>query len=420
VLTTVSTDDAQYALQIVKRICAEVGPGVPATVAERGRAAIIATELEACLGAGNVVVEEFELAPGAFLGSLPISAVLLLVAALLSTSPARSLGVSPWITAGVAFALSVLALALVVLEFFASYELIDPLFPKRRSVNVMGTLRASGGGEAKRLLLVSGHHDSAPEITWLSLLGYGFLVFAAVWLLGLITTLVLSSVRLAGLISGNDAVAWPGTLGWVLLAFPILPAVVYGLFFTRGRKGAGTVPGAADNLSACGVTVALCRFLVRNPSYVPADAEIRFVTFGSEEAGLRGSRRYVERHLDELRRLDARLLNFETVAYPEIAILKTDVSGFAKHSPEMVKAAVAAAERAGVPHSVKSAGMGTGTDAAPFSRAGLKATALLPFKVPQQMVAFYHQKADRPEVLTIEPLLNVLKLSVEWVRAGGQ
>jgi hypothetical protein len=36
--------------------------------------------------------------------------------------------------------------------------------------------------------------------------------------------------------------------------------------------------------------------------------------------------------------------------------------------------------------------------------------------VPQQIVAFYHQKRDGPEILTIEPLLNVLKLTFEWVR----
>ena len=45
---------------------------------------------------------------------------------------------------------------------------------------------------------------------------------------------------------------------------------------------------------------------------------------------------------------------------------------------------------------------------------------MLPFKMPQQIVAFYHQKRDRPEVLTIEPLLNVLKLTLEWVRNGGE
>jgi aminopeptidase YwaD len=161
----------------------------------------------------------------------------------------------------------------------------------------------------------------------------------------------------------------------------------------------------------------MCRFLVKNPAYIPADTEIRFVSFGSEEAGLRGSRRYVAHHLDELKRLDARLLNFETVAHPEIGVLTSDVNGTVKNSPEMVKSVVAAAERAGVPYKVKSAFLGEGSDAGSFSQAGLKATTLLPFKMPQQWVAFYHQKWDGPEILTIEPLLNVLKLTFEWVRS---
>jgi len=45
---------------------------------------------------------------------------------------------------------------------------------------------------------------------------------------------------------------------------------------------------------------------------------------------------------------------------------------------------------------------------------------LLAFKIPQQMVAFYHQKWDRPEILTIEPLLNVLKLTLEWIHNEGE
>jgi len=164
----------------------------------------------------------------------------------------------------------------------------------------------------------------------------------------------------------------------------------------------------------------MCRFLVEKPSCIPDDTEIRFISFGSEEAGLRGSRHYVERHLDELKHLDARLLKFETVARPEIAILTSDVNGTVKNSPEMVKSVIAVAERAGVPYKVKSAFLGVGSDAGPFSKAGLKATTLLPFKVPQQMVTFYHQKWDGPEILTIEPLLNVLKLTFEWVHNGGE
>jgi aminopeptidase YwaD len=219
-----------------------------------------------------------------------------------------------------------------------------------------------------------------------------------------------------GILIGNAGIVRIGTLGWVMLAFLIAPSAIFAMFFNRGRKNGGIVPGAVDNLSGCALIVAMCRFLVNHPAYIPSDTEIRFISFGSEEAGVRGSRRYVERHLDELKRLEARLLNIEMVAHPEIVILATDVNGTVKNSPEMVKSVVAAAQRAGVPYKVQSTFFGgPGCDGAPFSQAGLEATTLLPFKMPQQMVAFYHQKWDRPEILTSEPLLNVLKLTFEWI-----
>jgi hypothetical protein len=237
---------------------------------------------------------------------------------------------------------------------------------------------------------------------------------------GYIILLVMSIIQLLGMITDNASLVRTGTMGWTMMAYPIVPAVIFAMFFTRKGKYGGNVPGAADNLSASALSVAMCRFLVKNPSYIPADTEIRFISFGGEEAGYRGSRRYVKRHLDELKRLDPRLLNIETVASPEIVILTSDVNGTVKNSPEMVKSVVAAAERAGVPFKVKPATFGTANDSGPFSKAGLKATTLLVFKIPQHMVAFYHQKWDRPEILTIEPLLNVMKLTFEWVSNGGE
>jgi hypothetical protein len=72
-----------------------------------------------------------------------------------------------------------------------------------------------------------------------------------------------------------------------------------------------------------------------------------------------------------------------------------------------------------VPYRVQPASLGVGSDAGPFSQAGLKATTLFPFKFPQQTVAFYHQRKDTPDVLTLEPLLNVLTLTFEWIRSSG-
>ncbi len=420
----ITQKDSQYAFELVKTICTVVGPGSPGSSQERERADMIRKELESLLGAGNVLDEDFAVAPGAFLSPLPLSALFTLIAVLLNISIGRFAGISPWATAVPALALSAPSVFLVLFEFFLYFEIVDPFFPKKLSVNVIGMLRKPGAVNVKRLLILSGHHDSAPENTWLRFLGYGFFIASATWLIGLIVMLAMSIIQVTGLITGNPGIVQAGTLGWVLLAYPIAPSILLAtstMFPSRGNKNGGTVPGAVDNLSASALAVAMCRFLVQNPDYIPADTEIRFISFGSEEAGLRGSRRYVERHLDELKRLDARLLNVEMVAYPEISILTTDVNGTVKNSPEMVNSVIAAAERAGVPYQVEPYPLGGGgSDAGPFSQAGLKATTLLPFKHPQQMVAFYHQRGDSPDKLTIEPLSNVLKLTLEWVRNGGE
>lgn len=408
--------DAQYAFDIVKRICDEVGPGLPGSAQERERAAILKNELGTHLGAENVALEEFTVAPRAFLASLPIGALFTVAAVLLNLSTGQ-LGVA-WVTAALALVYSAIAVLVVTLEFFLSFEVIDRFFPKVRSVNVIGTLRHPATQDVKRLLLLSGHHDSAPENTWLRLLGYGGLIASSVMPLGFIAMFGLSILQLIGVLVDDAGLVRLGTVGWILLAFPVVPSIITGLFFTRGNKGGGNVPGAVDNLAACALLVSLCEFLVKNPAYIPADTEIRFITFGSEEAGLRGSRRYAERHREELERLDARLLNIEMVADPRITILSSDLNGSVKSPPALVESLVAAAESAGVPYEVKPAGLGIATDAGPFRRLGLKAATLFPFKVPQQLVSFYHQKWDRPEVVTLPPLLHVMKLALAWLRSS--
>ncbi len=415
----ISNEDAQYALDIVKVICKQVGPGVPGSSQERDRAEMIKKELVSHLGDENVVIEEFTLAPDAYLSPFP-GVLFMILAILLNISMGHLPGVWLWVTAVTALAFSILALFPLIFEFIFGFEFIDPLFRKKRSINVIGVLRKPGTKNVKRLLILSGHHDSAWEDNWLRLLGYGFFFTATTIFIGFLTMLAMSIIQLTGLITDNSDIVHLGTLGWIIMVYPIVPAIIFVMFWhQRGVKG-GIVPGAMDNLSACAITVAMCRFLVKNPAHIPDDTEIRFITFGSEEAGLRGSRRYVERHLDELKCLDARTLNYEMVVHPEIAILTSEVNGTVKNSPEMVKSVVAAAERAGVPYRVQAAFLGITGDAGSFSRAGLKATTLNPFKFPQQMVTYYHQRWDTPEVLTIEPILNVLKLTVEWIRNGSE
>ena len=172
----ITNSDASYALDIVKKICSEVGPGLPGSPRARERADIIKKELESLLGTDNVAIEEFKFAPEAFLSSYPICGLLMLFAALLNISMGHILWVSPWLTSITALVFSLMAPFVFIFEFVLSYELLDPLFRKKKSINVIGTLCNPGTRNVKRLLIISGHHDSAPENTWLRFLGYGFFI----------------------------------------------------------------------------------------------------------------------------------------------------------------------------------------------------------------------------------------------------
>ena len=244
--------------------------------------------MEAHLGEENVVAEEFDLAPDAFLGSQLISTFFMLLAVLLNISMGHLPRISPLGTTIAALVFSIGAVLLFLVEFVFGFELVDPLFKKKKSINVIGTLRKPGTAHVKQLLILSGHHDSAFEFTWLRLTGYGFFILNVTWLISLASVLVMNLNSTNGVITGQDGLVRTGTISWVLLIFPIAPSIIYAIFFTRGRENGGTVPGAADNLSACGLVVAMCKFLVNNPAYIPPDTEIRFITFGSEEAGVRG------------------------------------------------------------------------------------------------------------------------------------
>ncbi len=415
----ITTRDAEYALDMVKKICAEVGPGLPGTSQERQRAEMIKKELETHLGEVNVAIEEFTLAPDALLATYP-GVISMLVAILLNISTGHIPVVAPWIIALASFIFSLLSPVSFVLEFLLCREVFDPFFPKKQSINVIGKLRKPGTKEVKHLLIVSGHHDSALENTWIRYTGYGFYFFSATFFIGIILLAVACLIQFVGLVIGNEAVARAGTIEWIVLVYPIVPAMIYATILTQGKKNGGIVPGAADNLSACAVAVALCRYLEENPAIIPDDTEVRIITFGSEEAGCRGSKRYVDRHLAELKQLDTRLLNYEIIAYPEISILSSDLNGTVKYTPEMVRSVVAAAQRAGVPYKISNGIIGAGCDAVPFSQAGIKSITLLPFQSPQQLLAFYHQDRDTPQVLTIPPLFNALKLTLEWIRNGGE
>ncbi|MHA1732714.1 MAG: M28 family metallopeptidase [Promethearchaeota archaeon] len=400
--------DVEYMHAFIKRVCTEVGPGAPGSPQERQRAEIVREELEKV--ADEVVVEEFTMAPRAFLGWIRISiGAFVLAIVFFSLVPWN-----PVLFSLLSVVVSSVGFIVMWEEFFNYKEFVDPLFKKKGSVNVIGRVNPSGEPPEK-LLIFSGHHDSAYQFNLLYWFKYGYLVVILVGILSMVFFIGLAAVRFVGVLLVGD-------LPWVQqvangLLYIAVPAIVLLWFFQGSAKDGGSVPGAIDNLSAVSVVLGLGRVLKRNPGLIPANTEVRLVSFGCEEAGLRGAYRYVERHLDELRRLDAEDFNMDGLMEPAfVQVITQEDTTRTKHSPEVVAKMERAAEAAGVPCKLmKAPFVSGGTDATAFSKARVKAADLSSMAL-REFVKFYHQPHDDWPKVNKKALENALRVAVAYIQ----
>jgi aminopeptidase YwaD len=410
----VNDEDVQYAHDFIKAVCTEIGPGCPCSPQERKRAMKVKEEMEK--NVDSVQVEEFTCAPDAFLGWFKLGALCAVVATVFFYLSLSSL--DPILYSGIAFAFSVFIFLLFIFEFILPFQFIDFLFPKKPSCNVAGKIGPATGGQPKRIIIFSGHHDSAKQFTWLRYLKRGYYIAEAILFIGVILLAALLAIRLFTLLAGVQS-----QYGWVVsimitISWTLLPAVIIiAVFFTGSGKNGGKVPGASDNLAAVSIALAIGKILKRQPDLIPADTEIRLVSFACEEAGERGSTAYAKRHLAELRSTDAVVINFESICRAQMTIFTSDRNNTLKNDPGHVASVAEAAKVAGVPFDVKPFFFGGGgTDTLPFSARGIKATSVFSMKVPEQMVEFYHQTFDTYDKIPKEALSNAIKIAVAFLQ----
>ncbi len=409
----VSKDDTEYVSRLVKRISTEVGPGCPGSAQERNRGMAFKHELDEVTD--KVEVEEFTCAPRAYVRWFGVGCGLGLACIICLY---LSLFYYPALLAGFAFVIAVFVILILTFEFLLTTEFIDLVFKKAQSINVVGRILPTGDSKPKNLLIFSGHHDSALQSTWLRYIKYGYYVVEGVLILTVLLLMISASVHFMGVLVSGVPPAW-NVVFFQFLSFTFYPAsFIFGIFFSESGKNGGKVPGATDNLSGCAIAVAIGRILKQHPNLLPGETEVRIITFGCEEAGMRGSRRYVTRHLGELKARNAICFNIDTISDDCITIYTSDSNGFCKHSQEIVQKMTQTAIAAGVPHRTAPFPFGGGgTDAFPFSKAGIRAVSINAMKVPLQMVQFYHQKWDTHDKLNLEGVRNVLKIATEFLKS---
>ncbi len=420
----ISTEHADYMYNLVERIVREIGPRMSCSPQEAEGSKTLELELEQTCD--EVVVEPFTCHPKAFLGWIKIILIMTVVSMIFYL-------VMQWVADSLLIVFSIISFILTSVsflimweEFFNYDEFIDPLFRKKTSQNVIGKIKTQE--ELKRIIIFSSHIDSALQFNLLKLIGWGFIPLAFLGILTILTWLIISFINMIIMLIGFSILK--GIFFWATIWLLVIGSPCFiGLFFfvPMGNKG-NVVPGAVDNLSSCSVIVGLSRYIKGHKEILPPNTEIRLISFGCEESGLRGSRRYCSTHLKELKTYDTIVVNLDGLETPDgFHIIEYEPTTRTWHSEEVIRKLQRAADLVGVQAKRFGAGrvektvgrLSGGSDAASFSRANIKA-GFLNSADWKHRSSYYHQSTDTPDKIKPGTLENALKICIAFLSIDAE
>ncbi len=277
------------------------------------------------------------------------------------------------------------------------YEIIDFLFPEVEEFHVVGKIMPKG--EPKKLVLITAHYDSPYEFPLL-----GRLKHKSVFIIGPAIAITLLTM----LISFAE-----GLFGFSMpkLQTPLMALNSVLLFFIAlTLRSKNVTLGANDDLAGVAAVMEAGREISQKR---PEKTEVWVVAFAGEEH-MRGSKRFVEKHYSELKSRDAIMLALECPSADYFLIGTEEEMYFAKHSPEAVEYARKASEN--LDFDVRVAPLPfAGSDAANFSRKGLKAVCIFGMSAKDNAPYYWHTMQDIPENLKAEPMEKAKELVKNFV-----
>jgi len=380
-------------LRFVEAALDEIGPRESCSENERE----LGRRLARCwqeLGC-EVLTERFSCHPKAFLGFIPFSVLLYLAATIFY-----------WVWPPACVILAVLALVPVVFEVIRYRELVDPLFPSAEGENVVGIIRPRG--PVRRRVVISAHQDSAYEVNLWFFLRNAAIPIMVLGFLALFVPLLGGFAR--SLASDPDAYVFT-VIGYVCMG--LYPIVGLNLFF----HSYSTVPGAMDDLTGVSVLVGVARALseARAAGGDLEHTEVRLLAASSEEAGLRGSKRYVTAHRHELGDVPTYGLFVDGVCDErDLGVFRRELFTGAEHDPRLVRLAAEIAAERGWPFAVHTLALGA-TDATPFSLAGVPSVSMHCQDVTR-LVPNYHTRRDTLENVRPASVGVMLEMVLEMAR----
>lgn len=296
--------------------------------------------------------------------------------------------------------------ALAFILDFMTYRVIIESFPgsKTKSWNVEATLEPEG--EVRNTLIFSGHIDSVYEFKWWYKLGQqgAQLTVVAGLILVLFPVFCALSILLAG-----------GWSFYVFILFVILSPSLVAYFNMHAEE---PVDGACDNLSGIAIAFDIVKHFANTASHGKSTLKhtrLKFVSFGSEETGLTGSKAYVKAQLKELKSEKAHLVNIDSIRLPEeVCIVTAETMNGTKYDQNLIDRVFKSFEDKGLPIKKGATPIG-GTDGVFFMRAGIPSVSMIGLGMGK-LDPTYHTRRDIIENLDPVALENTKAGLIEFVK----
>jgi hypothetical protein len=393
------TDSVENVIRLTAEMIEKIGPRPAGSRASRECADALKAEAEGF--ADHSHTEDFTVHPAAFLGWIRILVVLYAAAAL-----------GLWLNFyAVSVLLIVLAITILILQFFFYRELLDPFFLRLTGRNVLASINPRG--EVLGELIISGHHDSARI--------FNFLVHQpglyALRINGGIGSLVLLGLVSAVLwilkITSGQEVSW---FRIPALAFTVLFLLVIQLWWFASDRHTS---GAGDNLASSAAAWEVLRVcsLAKKEGHGFNHLKVTAASWDAEEAGLRGARAWRKNRFNDPLPHPAWNLNLECL-YDEkdFFLLTSDINGSVKLSTDLA-GRCAGLMKTGSDLTVPAlpiAFLTGGTDAGETARAGVESTTLMGMPWGNsKRAAVYHTTEDVIDAVSRKAVSAAMRLALD-------
>jgi len=386
-----------YMYGLVDRAVSRIGARESCSEAEKQLGRLYAKEIApAC---ERVEVEEFTCSPKAFLGFFPYLVLLYLAGVVLY-----------YFYPPVAVILATIGIAVLFYEVVRYREFIDIFFPKRTGENVAGFVAPRG--EARKRVIISAHLDSAYEFkVWYWLKGFSVPAMAIAFL----APVLLVGASLARTIA--DSSGTPENAAFTALGIALIALTpVVGIFFFFHTRD--VVPGAMDNMAGISVLAGLSRYLndaKEGGGYYPENTEVVLLALSSEEAGLRGAKRYAARHKNEYLRTPTFCIFLDNIADERyLTVFKREIWCGAKMDPYLLELSREAAAAKGKDIIMTVMAVGA-TDASAFAREEIPSVSICCYD-SSRLMPNYHTRHDTIENVRPESLAVSLQLVIDMIK----